>query len=97
MALNPATGGAFTTSSFDTPTTHSPLNVTSTNTTGGTTTTSSVPVSGVAFGGTGSVSILQGGSQYYGLMQTVNGVPVLSAANPQGNFIGNRLTWIQRR
>jgi type IV pilus assembly protein PilY1 len=97
MALNPATGGALTSSFFDNPGSHTPLNVTSSTTTGGTTTTSEAPVSGASFGGTGSVSIIQGGNQYYGLMQTGNGTPVLMPANPQGNYIGSRLTWIEKR
>jgi type IV pilus assembly protein PilY1 len=97
MALNPATGGALTSSFFDNPGTHSPINVTSSTTTGGSTTTSEAPVSGAAFGGTGSLSIVQGGTQYYGLMQTGNGTPVLMPANPQGNYIGSRLTWIEKR
>jgi hypothetical protein len=30
-------------------------------------------------------------------MQTGNGTPVLMPANPQGNYIGSRLTWIEKR
>jgi len=96
MALNPATGGALSSSFFDNPTTYSPINVTTTNTTGSGSTASTVPVSGAAYGGTGSVSTLQGGSQFYFLSQTGTGA-IAKPINPPNNYKGSRLTWIQRR
>jgi hypothetical protein len=53
-------------------------------------------VSGAAYGGTGSVSTLQGGSQFYFLSQTGTGA-VVKPINPPSNYKGSRLTWIQRR
>jgi type IV pilus assembly protein PilY1 len=97
MAINPATGGALPSSFFEDPTTHSPINVTTTNTSNGVTTTSSSAISGTAFGASGSMSFLQAqGGQEYGLLQGPNG-GVLPPVNPQGNLIGNRVTWIQKR
>jgi len=92
MAVNPATGGAFTNSFFGTPS-HNFLNVT-TNTGGNTTTTA---VSGVALGGTGSTSIVVQGTQNYLVTQTVSGVGALMSVNPPGGTVGSRLTWIERR
>lgn len=92
MAIDPTTGGSFVQSFFATPATHSFLNVTTTNAGG----SSTSPVSGVAFGATGSMSILQGGTQWYGLTQTGTG-PQLPPINPVGNYKGSRITWTQRR
>jgi type IV pilus assembly protein PilY1 len=93
MAVNPATGGAFTNSFFGTQT-HAFLNVTTTDANGNTTTTA---VSGVALGGTGSTSIVVQGSQNYLVTQTVSGVGALMSVNPPGGTVGSRLTWIERR
>ena len=92
MAIDPTTGGSFVQSFFATPATHSFLNMTTTNAGG----SSTSPVSGVAFGATGSMSILQGGTQWYGLTQTGTG-PQLPPINPVGNYKGSRITWTQRR
>ncbi len=92
MAVNPATGGAFTNSFFGTPA-HNFLNIT-TDTSGNTTTTA---VSGVALGGTGSTSIVVQGTQNYLVTQTVSGAGALMSINPPGGTVGSRLTWIERR
>jgi type IV pilus assembly protein PilY1 len=92
MAVNPATGGAFTNSFFGTPDHHF-LNVTTTNTNG----TSTSVVSGVALGGTGSTSIVVQGTQSYLVTQTVSGTGALMSINPPGGLVGSRLTWIERR
>ena len=85
MALDPGTGGSLPASFFEDATkNHNVLNV-------GTT-----PVSGLALGGTGSFSIVQYGSQYYGITQTTTS-PFIGALNPPGNLKGKRLTWIQKR
>ena len=96
MAVNPATGGAFTNSFFGTPT-HNFLNVTTTQTNGSTTTSTILPVSGIALGGTGSVSVVVGGTQSYLVTQTVSGTGAIESINPPGGTKGSRLTWIQRR
>jgi len=92
MAVNPATGGAFTNSFFGTPA-HNFLNVTTTTTSG----TTSTPVSGIALGGTGSASIVVGGTQSYLVTQTVSGVGAIVSVNPPGGTKGSRITWIERR
>jgi type IV pilus assembly protein PilY1 len=92
MAVNPATGGAFTNSFFGTPA-HNFLNVTTTNVNG----TISTPVSGIALGGTGSASIVVGGTQSYLVTQTVSGTGAIESINPPGGTKGSRLTWIERR
>jgi type IV pilus assembly protein PilY1 len=92
MAINPATGGAFTNSFFGTPD-HNFLNVTTTD---GNNTSTSV-VSGVALGGTGSTSVVVQGTQSYLVTQTVNGSGALMSINPPGGLVGSRLTWIERR
>jgi type IV pilus assembly protein PilY1 len=93
MAVNPATGGAFTNSFFGTPQ-DTFLNVTTTDTSGNTTTS---VVSGVAMSGTGSTTIAVQGTQSYLLTQNVPGTGALIAINPPGGTIGSRLTWIERR
>jgi type IV pilus assembly protein PilY1 len=97
MAFNPATGGAFTQSFFGTPTSHTYLNVTQTQTSGGTTQTTTLPVSGIAWGGTGSVSMVQAGTQSYIVSQLQNGTGGIDAVNPPGATKGSRLTWVERR
>jgi type IV pilus assembly protein PilY1 len=74
MAVNPASGGAFTVSSFDNPGNHTPINVTTSTTVSGNTDTQTYGISGIAAGGTGSVSGVLGGTQAYGIMQTSGGV-----------------------
>ncbi len=91
MALNPATGGAFT-NSFFTDKNHKFLNVNNTNTNN-----TNVPVSGIALGGTGSASIVVSGTQNYLITQTVSGVGAIVAVNPPGGTKGSRLTWIEKR
>ncbi len=93
MAINPATGGSFNQSFFIAPGTFAYLN------------TQSLAVSGLALGGTGSVSIAQAtGGQWYFLTQTVGsgggpGSPSGPVALPghAQNYKGSRLTWTQRR
>jgi type IV pilus assembly protein PilY1 len=91
MALNPATGGAFTNSFFSFFDATGKLNFLNVNAAG------NVPVSGIALGGTGSASIVQAGTQSYLITQTVSGVGAIEAVNPPGGTKGSRLTWIQRR
>ena len=93
MAVNPATGGAFTNSFFGTPS-HNFLNVTTTDSSGNTSTS---VVSGVALGGTGSTSVVVQGTQSYLVTQTVSGTGALMSINPPGGLVGSRLTWIERR
>jgi type IV pilus assembly protein PilY1 len=88
MALNPATGGAFTNAFFGDA--HGNFLTTGIG-------TSTVAVSGVALGGTGSPSLVQSGTQSYVITQTVSGVGALIRNFPQGNTQGKRLTWIQKR
>ena len=86
MALNPATGGAFSQSFFGA-SNHTFLNV------------NNQAISGIALGGTGSAAVVTGGSANYTFMvtQTVNGQGAIAQINPPGSFTGSRLTWIQRR
>jgi type IV pilus assembly protein PilY1 len=88
MALNPTTGGAFTNAFFG-----------DTNGNFLTTTVNGAPatVSGIALGGTGSPSMIQSGTQSYVVTQTVSGTGALVRNFPQGNLLGKRLTWIQKR
>ncbi len=88
MALNPATGGAFTSAFFG----DTSGNFLNTAVNG-----QPVPVSGVALGGTGSPSMVQSGTQGYVVTQTVSGTGALIRNFPQGNTQGKRLTWIQKR
>jgi len=81
MALNPATGGAFTQSFFSS----------------GTGTSISVggqPVSGIAVNGTGSPSVVTANGSPYLISQTVTGTGAINQINPQ-NTNGGRLTWIE--
>jgi type IV pilus assembly protein PilY1 len=89
MAIDPATGGSFASSFFEDGTAnHNVLNVGSGP--------SALPVSGLALGGTGSFSVVQYQSQYYGITQTTT-TPFIGAINPPGNLKGKRVTWIQKR
>jgi type IV pilus assembly protein PilY1 len=86
MALNPATGGAFSQSFFGA-SDHTFLNV------------NNQAISGIALGGTGSAAVVTGGSANYSFLvtQTVGGSGAIAQINPPGSFTGSRLTWIQRR
>jgi type IV pilus assembly protein PilY1 len=86
MALNPATGGAFSQSFFGAQN-HTFLNI------------NNQAISGIALGGTGSVSVVTGGSANYTFIvsQTLGGSGTIAQINPPGSFTGSRLTWIQRR
>jgi type IV pilus assembly protein PilY1 len=87
MAIDPASGGAFTVSSFDNPATHTPINVTASTVVNGNNDTQSFGISGIAGGGTGSVSGVLGGIQAYGIMQTSGGV--VGPGNPGAPCISN--------
>jgi type IV pilus assembly protein PilY1 len=84
MAVNPATGGAFTNSFFG-------------NSKGQFQTVNGQIVSGMATNGSGTASAVQYGSNYYLAMQTTSGVGTLVQVNPQSSLIGGRLTWIEKR
>jgi type IV pilus assembly protein PilY1 len=84
MAVNPATGGAFPNSFFG-DANHNFLAI------------NNQVVSGIALGGTGSVSVVANGTQAYMLTQTTSGTGAIVAINPQGSLIGNRLTWTEKR
>jgi type IV pilus assembly protein PilY1 len=86
MALNPATGGAFSQSFFGA-SNHTFLNI------------NNEAISGIALGATGSAAVVTGGSANYTFLvtQTVNGQGAIAQINPPGSFTGSRLTWIQRR
>ncbi|HLW25629.1 MAG TPA: PilC/PilY family type IV pilus protein [Steroidobacteraceae bacterium] len=94
MAINPATGGAFVNSVFETPQGHNYLNI-ATNVNG----SGVLPVSGIAFSGTGSISVIAAsGGQQYMTMQTIppNGTKLPPIKLP-GTTQGSRLTWIEKR
>jgi type IV pilus assembly protein PilY1 len=87
MAINPASGGAFPNSVFGANGTYTQLNGQS--------------VSGIGQSGTGSAFLVTTGNGT-GLLsflgtQTVGGTPTAEQVNLQGNSMGGRLTWIQRR
>jgi type IV pilus assembly protein PilY1 len=84
MAIDPATGGAFPASFFG-DANHNFQNI------------NNQIVSGMALGGTGSVSVVANGPQAYMLTQTTNGTGAIEAINPQGTLIGTRLTWTEKR
>ncbi|MDE2349127.1 MAG: pilus assembly protein PilY [Gammaproteobacteria bacterium] len=84
MALNPATGGAFT-SSFFGDANHNFLSV------------NNQSISGIALSGTGSPSFVTQGKLTYMITQTVSGTGAITAVNPQGGTKGTRLTWIEKR
>jgi type IV pilus assembly protein PilY1 len=84
MAINPATGGAFTNSFFG-DANHNFQNI------------NGLPVSGIALNGTGSVSVVAKGTSSYVVTQTVSGTGAITAINPPGGTKGSRLTWIQKR
>jgi type IV pilus assembly protein PilY1 len=84
MAINPATGGAFTNSVFAN-SAHNFLNI------------GTDSVSGIALAGTGSPSIVTAGVNTYVVTQTTNGSGTIQQTNLPGSSSGKRLTWIQRR
>jgi type IV pilus assembly protein PilY1 len=84
MAIDPATGGAFPASFFG-DANHNFQNI------------NNQIVSGMALGGTGSVSVVANGPQAYMLTQTTNGTGAIEAINPQGTLVGTRLTWTEKR
>jgi type IV pilus assembly protein PilY1 len=89
MAINPATGGAFTQSVFGS--NHQFLNI------------GNQIVSGIALSGTGSPSVVRwtppagGPPETYIVTQTMPPGGVVQQANLPGNTVGGRLTWIERR
>jgi type IV pilus assembly protein PilY1 len=84
MAINPATGGAFSTSFFADSGDHF-LNI------------NNEAVAGVALNGTGSPDVVTQGTSTYIVTQTTSGTGAIEQINPPGNVVGSRLTWIQRR
>ena len=84
MAINPATGGAFTNSFFGNAN-HNFLNI------------NNESVSGIALNGTGSPSVVTAGTNTYMVTQTVGGQGALAQINPPGGTMGSRLTWIEKR
>jgi type IV pilus assembly protein PilY1 len=84
MAINPATGGAFTNSFFGNAN-HNFLNI------------NNQAVSGIALSGTGSPSVVAAGTNTYVVTQTIGGTGALAQINPPGGTQGSRLTWIERR
>jgi type IV pilus assembly protein PilY1 len=84
MAINPATGGAFTNSFFGTAN-HQFLSI------GG------GSVSGIALSGTGSPSVVMAGTNTYLVTQTTSGSGAISPINPPAGSKGSRLTWIEKR
>jgi type IV pilus assembly protein PilY1 len=84
MAINPATGGAFTNSFFGT-SNHTFLNI------------GTEVVSGIALSGTGSPSVVIAGTNTYLVTQTTSGSGAITQINPPGGTQGSRLTWIEKR
>jgi type IV pilus assembly protein PilY1 len=84
MAINPATGGAFTNSVFAN-SNHNFLNI------------GTAAVSGIALSGTGSPTVVTAGTNTYIVTQTTNGSGTIQQANFPGANAGKRVTWIQRR
>ena len=84
MAINPATGGAFTNSFFGN-SNHQFLNI------------GSQSVSGIALSGTGSPSVVIAGTNTYLVTQTTSGTGNIAQINPPAGSQGSRLTWIEKR
>jgi type IV pilus assembly protein PilY1 len=84
MAINPATGGAFTNSVFAN-SNHQFLNI------------GSDSVSGIALSGTGSPSVVTAGTNTFIVTQTTNGSGAIQQANLPGANSGKRVTWIEKR
>ena len=83
MAINPATGGAFTNSFFGS--NHQFLNI------------NNQSVSGLALSGTGSPSVVLFDNKTYLVTQTMPPAGTIVQINPPGASQGSRLTWIERR
>ena len=83
MAINPATGGAFTSSFFEQ--NHQFMNI------------DNQIVSGEALSGTGTPSVVTNAGSTYLVTQTTAGTGTVQQINPPGGSQGNRLTWIERR
>jgi type IV pilus assembly protein PilY1 len=86
MAVDPATGGAFTKSVFGA-SNHTFLDIPSTN----------LPISGIALSGTGSPAVVVQGTNTYMVTQTVSGSGAIVQMNPPGGTTGSRITWIEKR
>jgi type IV pilus assembly protein PilY1 len=84
MAINPATGGAFTNSVFAN-SNHQFINI------------GSDSVSGIALSGTGSPSVVTAGTNTFIVTQTTNGSGTIQQANLPGANQGKRVTWIEKR
>jgi type IV pilus assembly protein PilY1 len=84
MAINPATGGAFTNSVFA-DANHNFLNI------------GSAAVSGIALSGTGSPSVVTAGTNTFIVTQTTSGSGTIQQANLPGANSGKRVTWIEKR
>jgi type IV pilus assembly protein PilY1 len=84
MAINPATGGAFTNSFFGS-TNHQFLNI------------GSQSVSGIALSGTGTPSVVIAGTNTYVVTQTTSGTGAITQINPPAGSTGSRVTWIEKR
>jgi len=84
MAINPATGGAFTNSFFGNAN-HQFLNI------------GSASVSGIALSGTGTPSVVIAGTNTYVVTQTTTGTGAITQINPPAGSQGSRLTWIEKR
>jgi type IV pilus assembly protein PilY1 len=84
IAINPATGGAFTNSFFGNAN-HQFLNI------------GSQSVSGIALSGTGTPSVVTAGTTAYVVTQTTTGTGAVAQINPPAGSTGSRLTWIEKR
>jgi type IV pilus assembly protein PilY1 len=84
MAVNPATGGAFTNSFFGNAN-HQFLNI------------GSASVSGIALSGTGTPSVVIAGTNTYVVTQNTTGSGAITQINPPAGSQGSRLTWIEKR
>jgi type IV pilus assembly protein PilY1 len=84
MAIDPATGGAFTNSFFGN-TNHQFLNI------------GSQSVSGIALSGTGTPSVVIAGTNTYVVTQTTSGTGAITQINPPAGSKGSRVTWIEKR
>ena len=82
MALNPATGGAFSQSFFS-------------SGSGGFVNVNGSPVSGIAVNATGSPSVVTANGNPYLISQTTSGTGTVNQVNPPGGNLGGRLTWIE--
>ena len=84
MAIDPASGGAFTNSVFAN-SNHNFLNI------------GNQSVSGIALSGTGSPSVVTAGTNTYIVTQTTGGSGTIQQANFPGSNKGKRVTWIEKR